>query len=269
MAEPVPVWPRPYFQASKQTTKVLFACFGKAPLAEVDISGARFGLPSRELAEQVDVREHRKEAKPGWFESWWGGAFGAIAQRDLAGDFEALTASDVCFTVGFTGPDQGDLAPLQTVWGLTRWLCARGAGFVLDVHAFRYRTRAAVEALVWDESDVTRDVKIVFESQPTRDGLHLLHTRGLCKVARPELLSFVQPSDAETMGRLMNQVARTLFEGAGAEQIRLRVADGVELVTSATSEPALIASLGLEAGVMLGRSDGAALAGIAQLAPVA
>jgi hypothetical protein len=263
MAETVPVWPRPYFEASSQPTKVLFVCFGRAPLSDLPISGERFGLPSRELAAQVDVREHRRDAKPGWFESWWGSAFGVIAQRDLGDALPLLTTSDVCFTLALSLPDRSDLAPLQTVWGLSRWLCARGASVVLDVHAFRYRTSAEVEALDFEGSDVTRDVKIVLETEPTRDGLHLLHTRGLCKSARPELLSFIRPDDAAAMGRLMSQVARTLLEGAVASRIRLRVADGVELVTAPSSEPALVASLGLEAGVMLGRSDGVTLAGIA------
>lgn len=267
MAESVPAWSRPLFQESPQPTKILFVCFGRAPLAEVEISGARFGLPSRELAAQVDVREHRREAKPGWFESWWGDAFGTIAQRDLGQSLPLLTHSDVCFTLSLTIPDQADLAPLQTVWGLSRWLCARGASVVLDVHAFRYRTRMEVEALPFEESDVERDVKIVLETAPTRDGLHLMHTRGLCKAARPELLSFIRPDDADAMGRFMSQVARTLLEGAVAPQIRLRVSEGVELVTMPSPEPSLVASLGLEAGVTLGRSDGESLAGIARLLP--
>jgi hypothetical protein len=43
-------------------------------------------------------------------------------------------------------------------------------------------------------------------------------------------------------------------------------ADGVELATSPAPNRALIDSLGLEAAVMLARSDGAALAGIGRLA---
>lgn len=265
----VTVWPRPYFKASSQPTKILFVCFAKAPLAEIEIAGARFGLPSRELAAQVDVREHRRAAKPGWFESWWGGSFGVIAERDLGDDLSLLTTSDVCFTLSSSLPDQADLAPLQTIWGLSRWLCARGATVVLDVHAFRFRTRADVEALGMEASDVQRDVKIVLETEPTRDGMHLLHTRGLCKFARPELLSFIVPEDAAVMGRFMNQVARTLMEGAGSEQIRLRLIEGAELVASASADPALVSSLGLEAAVMLGRGDGASLAGISRLVPPA
>jgi hypothetical protein len=266
MAEPVvPVWPRPYFKASEQPTKLLFVCFGQAPLAEVEIVGARFGVPSRELALSVDMREHRRADKAAWFESWWAGAFGVIAERDLEADLPLLTTSNVCFTLKYDGPDQSDLGRLQTVWGLSRWLCARGASVVLDLHAMRYRTRADVEELDFSGADVQRDVKIVLESEPSRDGLHLLHTRGLCKVGRPELLCFVEPEDAATLGRYVNQIARTLLEGATAPQIRLKVADGVELVALPSSEPALVGSLGLESGVMLARSDGAPLVGIRRL----
>jgi len=264
--EQVVTWPRPYFRAGKQPTKIFFVCFAKAPLAEVEPTRARFGLPSADLAKQVVVREHRRAAGRTWFEDWWSGAFGAIAAQDLGDDLPLLTTSDVCYTLSLELPDQGDLAPLQSVWGIARWLCARGASVVLDVHAFRFRTRADVDALTFDESDVQRDVKLVLETDATSDGLHLLHTRGLCKCARPELLCFIQQEDAALMGRVMNQLARTLLEGAAPEQIRLRIADGVELVTAPVEGRELVDSLGLEAAVMLGRSDGAPLAGVSRVA---
>ncbi len=263
--ELVAAWPRPYFKASEQQTKIFFVCFGKAPLAELELDRVRFGLPSAELLKKVEVGEHRRAAERAWFEGWWSAAFGAIAERDLEQDLSLLTTSDVCYTLGLEVTDQGDFAPLQTVWGLSRWLCARGASVVLDVHAFRFRSRADVDELTFAESDVQRDVKLVLETEPTRDGLHLLHTRGLCKFARPELLCFIRPDDAGAIGRIMNQLARTMMEGASAAQLRLRVADGIELTTSPSSERSLVESLGLEAAVTLGRSDGVALAGIGRL----
>src|SRR5260221_7041405 len=112
--------------------------------------------------------------------------------------------------------------PLQSVWGLARRLCARGASVVLDVHAFRVRTRADLDALAFDQSDVQRDLKLVLETEPTQGDLHLLHTPGLRKCSRPELMCFIRPDDAGLMGRVLNQIARTLMEGASATQIRLR-----------------------------------------------
>jgi hypothetical protein len=266
MADPeVATWPRPYFKAGEQPTKIFFVCFGKAPLAEVEPTRARFGLPSAELAKQVEVREHRRAAGRAWFEDWWSGAFGVIAAQDLGEDLPLLTTSDVCYTLSLELADQADLAPLQSVWGIARWLCARGMSVVLDVHAFRFRTRADIDALEFSESDVQRDVKLVLETDASEDGLHLLHTRGLCKCARPELMCFIQPDDAGLMGRVVNQLARTLLEGAAPSQIRLRVADGVELTTSPLTSRKLIDSLGLEGAVMLGRSDGVPLAGIGRL----
>jgi hypothetical protein len=149
---------------------------------------------------------------------------------------------------------------------MSRWLCARGASIVLDVHAFRYRTSAEVEELGFEAADVLRDVKLVLETDATQDGLHLMHTRGLCKFARPELMCFIEPNDASLMGRVLNQAGRTLMEGADSAQIRLRVSEGVELVTRAAADRSLIESLGLEAAVNLVRADGAPLAGIGRLA---
>jgi hypothetical protein len=224
-------------------------------------------LPSRELLDRVELLEHQRAVTPAWFEGWWTAAFGAIARRDLGEQLATLTATDVCYTLALKLDDQPDLAPQQTIWGLSRWLCERGASIVLDVHAFHFRTRAEVSALSFGGSDVERDVKLVFENQPTEGGLHLLHTRGLCKFARPELLCYIHPDDVDVVGSAMNQVARTLMEGAAPAQIRLRVADGVELTTRPDAEPRLLESLGLLRAVTLARSDGAALAGIARLVP--
>jgi len=268
MAEPsVPVWPRPYFKPGSQPTKIFFVCFARAPLAEVELSRSRFGVPSPELLAELDAREVTRSSAREWFENWWGGAFGVYAKQDLQQHLSDLTGSDVCFTLALEVPDRGDLAPLQTMWGVARWLCARGASVVLDVHAFRFRTRAEVEALTLTGSDVERDVKIVFETGATQGDLHLLHTRGLCKFARPELLCFIEPDDVAAAGKLVNQVARTLLEGAQAEQIRLKVADGVEVVAGGQPDSGLVESLGLEAAVLLTRKTGEPLAGIREHAP--
>jgi hypothetical protein len=263
----LPVWPRPYFKPSELSTKILFVCFGRAPLAALELDRARFGLPTFALEGRVELHEHRRAASREWFEAWWGASFGVIAERDLAEDLALLTTSDVCVTLRVELPDQPDLAGLQTVWGLSRWLCARGASVVLDVHAFRFRTRAELEAMSFEESDVQREVKIVLETDPTQDGLHLLHTRGLCKMARPELMCFVRPEDASVLERFVNQIARTLMEGAAAAQIRLRIADGLELVTTPLTDRSVMESVGLQSAVLLARSDGAPLAGISRLLP--
>ncbi|HXK20902.1 MAG TPA: hypothetical protein VNG33_23990 [Polyangiaceae bacterium] len=66
--EQVAAWPRPYFKASEQPTKLFFVCFGRAPLAEVELNRAYFGLPSAELLKSVELREHPRGASPPWFE---------------------------------------------------------------------------------------------------------------------------------------------------------------------------------------------------------
>ena len=264
----VPAWPRPYFDVTEQQTKIFFVCFGKAPLAELPLSRTRYGLPESEALKQIEVREHQRAISKAWFEGWWNGSFAAVAQRDLGEDLALLTTSDTCFTLGLELADQSDLSPQQSVWALARWFCERGAHVVLDVHAFHFRTRQDVEQLDFAGSDVLRDIKLVLESEPTRDGLHLMHTRGLCKFARPELLCFVGPDDAALVGQAMNQIARSLMEGKSAGQIRFELAEGVTLTTAASDDARLIESLGLEAAVMLARSDGTSLAGIGQLGPV-
>src|SRR5882672_4067110 len=97
--EQVAAWPRPYFKASEQPTKLFFVCFGRAPLAEVELNRAYFGLPSAELLKSVELREHPRGASPPWFEGWWAGPFGVMAEQDLDAALPLLTTSDVCYTL--------------------------------------------------------------------------------------------------------------------------------------------------------------------------
>lgn len=256
------VWSRPQFEVTAQRTRIFFVCFGNAPLGEVALSRERFGVPGRDVTSQVQLHEHRRDQSRQWFEGWWSGPFAALAARDLGAQLPLLTTSDTCFTLQVDLPDQPDLAPIQSVWALSRWLCARGASVVLDVHAFRYRDAGSVEQLGFERADVQRDVKLVLEAQATQAGLHLLHTRGLCKFARPELTCFIHPDDAVGLGPVLDQIAGQAMAGAPSERIRVRVADGVELVTRPVNDGGLIESLGLEAAVAVVRADGASLEGI-------
>src|SRR3954470_15162756 len=104
--EQVAVWPRPYFKASEQSTKVRFMCFGRSPLAELELSRARFGLPQADLVERVELREQRRAATAAWFEGWWAGPFGVFAEQDLAAELPLLITSDVCFTLNLELADQ-------------------------------------------------------------------------------------------------------------------------------------------------------------------
>ncbi len=265
--EAVKVWPRPYFKATEQQTKIFFVCFAKGPLRELPLSRSRYGLPTSACVDAIDVRLHQRSETKAWFEGWFSGAFGVVAARDLGDELPLLTDSDHCISLGLELPDQPDLAPQQSMWALCRWLCERGAAVVLDVHAFVFRTRQDLEQLSFDGVDAARDVKLVLENEPTRDGLHLLHTRGLCKFARPELLCFVQPDDAALLARAQQQIARAFIEGVSAPHARLQVSEGVELVTRPLDEPSLLRSLGLEAAVELARADGSPLRGIGALVP--
>ena len=261
------VWPRARYTATRQRTQIFFVCFGRAPLSQVVLSRSRFGLPRPELFDQVDIREHQRSDSRAWFENWWSASFGFIARRELGSALDLLTSSEQCVTLSLDAPDQSDLAPVQTMWGLVRWLCERGCDVVLDVHSFRFRTRGAVESLGFEGPDLQRDVKLVFETSPTEGGLHLMHTRGLCKFARPELLAYITPDDVEALEPMMLEGARLLMEGTTATELRFRTSSDVELVTKPSPDTTLVESLGLGAAGLLARSDGAPLAGVGRLSP--
>jgi len=79
----VAAWPRPQFTSGGKgaRTTITFVCFGKAPLADMDLSRSRFGLPDAQLLNHIDVREHQRAASGEWFENWWAGAFGVHAAQ--------------------------------------------------------------------------------------------------------------------------------------------------------------------------------------------
>jgi hypothetical protein len=263
--ENVKVWARPRFELTEQPTELFFVCFAKAPLSELPLDRARYGLPKAACVDRIVVREHHRRGSAAWYEGWWAGSFGVVAARELGDDLPLLTASDTCFTIELTLPDQPDLAPAQSVWALSRWFCERGALVVLDVHAFTFRAKDEIALMGFDGPDVARDVKVVLENEPTRDGLHLLHTRGLCKFGRPELLCFVTPNDAPVAAAAQRSVAQSMIEGQSAARVRLKLTDELELITGPLHEPALLSGLGLQRAVELRRADGAPLSDLGRI----
>jgi hypothetical protein len=259
----VAAWPRSEYRPSCERTRICLVCFGVAPLSDVPLSRTRFGLPDRNLASQLDVREYARNAYPEWFAGWWSDALGVYARQDLGPAFERLMKCDLCQTLQLEVADTPDLTPLQTAWGMARWLCERGALFVLDVYACRFHERQLLLSYPLEALAVERELKLVFETEASEHGLHLLHTRGMCKFARQELLAYVRPEDAELAGALLNQCAQRLIAGALIEDLKLSIAEDTALVARPYENRPLLEALGLHSAALLARDDGQPLAGIA------
>lgn len=146
---------------------VMLVAFTKGPLgADVPLSAQTFGAPQQALAE-VELRTIERSADPAWFDGWRHGSLRAIAKTDLGDDVAALDAADHAHVILSEPAAPADLAYLQAAWAVARYVAARGASVVADVHAMTYYPAARLQA-GGEPLDVAREVRVVYETDSTR-----------------------------------------------------------------------------------------------------
>jgi len=209
----VPIWNHDAVTVERDAN-VLFVCFVNGPLRDdVKLQVDRFGVSSVASFRAVDVREHARETNVEWFENWRSGALRAVASDWLRGDLSALDAADRCFTFNVTVRDPADLAYLQSIWAICRWFFARGASVVLDVHTGRSFAPTDVPEPA-AAFDVKREVNVVYETDATEPhGGHVIHTRGMKKFGRPDVVAVCSSDDAPFVGEVIWQLAGAMSLG--------------------------------------------------------
>lgn len=193
---------------------VLLVAFSRGPLADdVPLSLSRFGLPSPEHAQAVEVRTVTGNDDAAWIQGWRDGSLRVIAASDLGAGLGALDAADHAHIV-LAAPDApADLGYLQAAWGMARHLAARGATVVLDVHAATYRPASALPAAE-APLDPAFEIRIVYETDSTRPDLaHALHTRGMRKFGAPDIVALCGDADARLVGDVVHHVATAVALG--------------------------------------------------------
>lgn len=187
--------------------------FSADPLnPDARLDARRFGMPGHPSVQELDVRSHARDDDPGWFDDWHTGALAAIAERDLP-DPAVLRAARHCHLVRLEVDDPADLGHLQVAWAVAGWLISQGSYAVLDAHAHRWHSGAAVAALAPDRPFVLdAEAGIVVE---TGDGPGLaVHTRGMAKFARPDLIGMPERSERDLMAQVLWRLARLSADGA-------------------------------------------------------
>jgi hypothetical protein len=188
MNAPVALWRRSQFQAGgTPNTFQLFAFSPGALQGDVPLSAARFGLPSPEAMQQVEIRELPRSVDPAWFDGFRSGSLRTLAQQALGGT-EALDAATQLVAVLISRPDTDDLQHLQAGWAVAKWLVARGATVLLDAQCNRFWK--AEEVADWPAIrpfTLSSDVNVIVEAEPTSPTA-IIHTRGMQKVGRADLV---------------------------------------------------------------------------------
>ena len=211
---------------------VMLVAFGRGPLADdVPLSMSRFGLPDAAHAEALDVRTIKAAGDGAWIDGWRTDALRTIATADLDADLAALDAADHADVIVAAPAAPADLGYLQAAWGMARYLGARGAGVVLDVHAATFR---GVDALAYPPEsplDPRFELRLIYETDSTRpDHAHALHTRGMRKFGAPDLVALCSDTDARLVGDVVNQLAALVALGGDLASPR----HGIDLDASTT-----------------------------------
>jgi hypothetical protein len=262
----ISLWQRSEQGSTGRPADVVLIAFHRGALAdEVPLAAARFGLPGRAHAELCDIRAHAGADAPEWLDGFRQGALRTIAERQLdAAGLARLDAADACVTVRATVLDPFDLGYLQAAWGIARWLCARGAGVVLDARATRFWSGARVAEVAADAAfDVRREISLIAETDATAGlGGHVVHTRGLLKLARPDLVTVVAREDVDAAADVLWRLAAREAAGympASGDRVSAGADADVPLLLTLAPPGSFVEALALDNDAFLvAGADGAA-----------
>lgn len=212
---PAEAWRRPRHTPTEATASVRFLVFlDIVPQEFLDLTqegwraaGAPEGLQVAAAERPLDPD---KEAFVEGFFDWLGDHPDAARLREAR----------VVAGVEGEGPDTADLDLLQASWAAVRWLCRRGAIGVWDVPISAWRPAAEVLAApAGDPTLATAWDLAVYDV----GAMWVVHTLGMGKFARRELLAFAAPGAEEDVAALVEALA-----GLQAGGVALQAGDVLE-----------------------------------------
>ncbi|GAA1612724.1 hypothetical protein [Actinoplanes couchii] len=222
MISPVEPWSRPAHRPTGREAAVMLVAFtGGEVLTGMDLTGA---VPAAAPVGALDVRLHHWADNPGWIDGWRTGPLRALAERELP-DATVLDAATSCYTIQLTVADPSDLTHLQLAWAVAAEVCRAGAVAVLDAYAHDWYPAPKVAELDPHRPfTVMREISVVAEADPVPGFGHPVHTRGMAKFGRPDLITGIAAEQVGEAAGVLNQLASRLAEGhvlAPGQQIRV------------------------------------------------
>ena len=200
-------WPRPLFVPGGGETVLSFVVYAPA-LLTWDFTLPAEGSPVAALPAGVEVHLYAREATPEFAE--WADA---LAADPAAPHAAALATAGVWYEVGGRAPSTADLTAVQAAWALVRVLCRAGGLAVWDGVAMRWT--AAADALAADPGHPGLAAACGVElAEVERHGLVAVHTLGMPKFGRRDLIAFGTAENATLLGGLLQGLALDLIEGA-------------------------------------------------------
>lgn len=214
MTSAIVPWQRPAFRPTGGDAVTTLIAF-----ADEDVLGAgpelvlRDAVPREAPVDALDFRVHRYADSPEWIDGWRTGALRNIAAQQLE-DLGRLDVASCCYSITVTAEDPADLTHLQLAWAVASMVVKAGAFATLDAYAANWLPGQAVASLSPHRPfTIQQEVSLIGESEPTAGFGHAVHTRGMIKFGRPDLVTGVPADRIEQTGRILNHLAWMLAEG--------------------------------------------------------
>jgi len=235
MTETVTPWLRGSFQDTGREASIMLVAFAEDDvLADPSLDVA---APMIAPVSNLDVRTRRYADDPEWLDSWRTGALRTVADARLS-DPARLDAATHCYTVRVDLDDPADLTHLQLAWAVATALSGKGCFAVLDAHAGHWLDGAEVAELPADRPFVVqREVSLTAETTATPGFGHAVHTRGMRKFARPDLITGAPADRIEYTAMVLSHLARMQAEGALLTEGQVFRFDGSHTVQLVAYEP--------------------------------
>ena len=211
----LPVWPRPHHVPDGGAADITLFVFSQVGVTgeSLPLKPRAHGVPEGGLPDEVELRTVSRSDAPEWVDGFFSPALMALASRDLGwGDRPPVEPTSV-HVVTVRADDPPDLRHIQAAWALARAFLDTGGFALLDAHAQRWLGPEQV-AQRPDVFRIADEVNIVFEVEPSHGFGHILHTRGLRKFGRPDLVvTAVPPKHGVRIADLVNALAESLALG--------------------------------------------------------
>lgn len=187
------LWTRPDFKSSQATVDFDLFAFSRQPIATslgsfIDDDWHPYGQWPDWLEMTLLSRE-QPQAQP-LFDALVGPKpMGVDSIKDFPRVADRFARASHCCNVTIKRADPPDLGHLQAGWAAARWLVRAGAFAVFDDAAKLWHL--AEEILGWPTPltlSMERETRLTYETDSAPGRGHMLHTRGMQKFGRPDLV---------------------------------------------------------------------------------
>ncbi len=211
-------WVRPHHVPTARAMRIeLVALLDGNAHVDAALGRARDELAADRAWDALEIDVRARATDVGRLDRLLDGRAGlALADRDEA-DRLAAARCQRYVTVEAAPPDAADLAPLQAAAALLRALAVEeDLALAWDAGAARWWAPAELAALAPARPfALDEHVRVVVEAVERRPGAgHLVRSRGLAKLARPDVGARVPRPRAAAVAELVRDVARLFADGA-------------------------------------------------------